>query len=88
MIRAALLFAILSATPWEVPAAALKGLKNPVAPKQLAASIERGRTLYAKECAGCHGPAGKDHNFCRRTDTGSAGFNRIFLLQTNSGGNI
>ena len=59
MIRAALLFAILSATPWEVPAAALKGLKNPVAPKQLAASIERGRTLYAKECAGCHGPAGK-----------------------------
>ena len=59
MIRSALVLALLSSTPWDVPPAALKGLKNPVAPKQLAASIERGRTLYAKECASCHGPAGK-----------------------------
>ena len=55
----ALLFLCLSATPWDVPPAAIKGLKNPVAPKQLAASLERARPLYTKECAGCHGPAGK-----------------------------
>lgn len=32
-------------------------LKNPVAPN--AASIAAGRTLYDKQCAGCHGETGK-----------------------------
>lgn len=47
------------AEPWTVPASALKGLKNPVAAKDKAASVERGKALFAKECAGCHGETGK-----------------------------
>jgi mono/diheme cytochrome c family protein len=44
---------------WTVAPAALKDLKNPVAAADLPASIERGRALYGKECASCHGPQGK-----------------------------
>ncbi len=47
------------AEPWLVPPAALKGLKNPVAASARPASVERGRALYVKECASCHGEQGK-----------------------------
>lgn len=58
MLRIPLLL-LLSSTPWIIPAAALKGLKNPVPAAQKEASVERGQALYLTECAGCHGPTGK-----------------------------
>ncbi len=51
--------ALADTAPWKIPPAALKGVKNPVAAKDKAASVERGKALYAKECAGCHGDTGK-----------------------------
>jgi mono/diheme cytochrome c family protein len=59
VLHSALLLALFTVTPWEVPPAAIQGLKNPVPAKLLAASLERGRALYAKECAGCHGAEGR-----------------------------
>ena len=54
-----LLALLLAAAPvWTIAPAALKDVKNPVAPADLAASVERGRALYGKECASCHGPKG------------------------------
>lgn len=44
--------------PWTAPPAALQGLRNPVAAAARPASVERGRALYAKECASCHGVKG------------------------------
>ena len=58
MLRLPLLL-LLSSTPWILPAADLKGLKNPVPAAQKKASIERGQALYVTECTGCHGPGGK-----------------------------
>lgn len=58
MLRFPLLL-LLAATPWLAPPEALEGLKNPVPAAQKKASLERGQALYAKECAGCHGPQGK-----------------------------
>ncbi len=51
--------ALADAPPWKVPAAALKGLKNPVTAAGKDASVQRGQTFFAKECAGCHGDGGK-----------------------------
>ena len=62
MIPSALRWTVLllaAATPWTVPPAALKDVKNPVAAADLPASIERGRALYGKECASCHGAKGQ-----------------------------
>lgn len=42
-------------TPWVVPAN-FKSMKNPVASND--ASIQAGKTLYAKTCAACHGKTG------------------------------
>lgn len=44
---------------WKVAPEALKGLKNPVTQAGMAASVERGRALYATHCASCHGATGK-----------------------------
>ncbi len=66
VIRSALaLFALSSLSvlaepgPWIVEPAALKDVKNPIAASKRAASIERGRVLYVKECASCHGDQGR-----------------------------
>lgn len=59
MIRLTALFFLAAAPPWTIAPAALKDVKNPVSAAELPASIERGRGLYAKECASCHGAKGK-----------------------------
>jgi len=42
--------------PWEAPARAAKK-KNPVASSDV--SLTRGREIYVKECASCHGDQGR-----------------------------
>jgi len=44
--------------PWTIPAAELKGLKNPIAKAALPASVERGAAIYKEQCASCHGDTG------------------------------
>jgi len=51
--------ALAEPQPWTIPAAELKGVKNPVAKAALPASVTRGAALFTKHCAGCHGDGGK-----------------------------
>lgn len=44
------------ADEWTAPARAAKK-KNPIAPE--AGSLEKGKAVYVKECASCHGDGGK-----------------------------
>lgn len=46
-------------TPWVIPAAELKGVKNPTTRAELKASIARGEGVYKAECASCHGDTGQ-----------------------------
>lgn len=56
-----LIGASLHAAPstWKVSPLKAGKAKNPIAPEGRAASAEEGRVLYDKECASCHGKAGK-----------------------------
>jgi high-affinity iron transporter len=44
--------------PWVIPAAELKGVKNPVVRAALPGSVKKGAAIYKAECASCHGDAG------------------------------
>ena len=46
-------------TPWVIPAAELKGVKNPTSKTELPASITKGAAIYKAECASCHGDTGQ-----------------------------
>jgi mono/diheme cytochrome c family protein len=46
-------------TPWVIPAAELKGVKNPTSKAELAGSLTRGAAVYKAECASCHGDTGQ-----------------------------
>lgn len=53
------LSAFAAAPPWKVPPAELKGVANPVAKAERAASAARGADLYKVHCSSCHGDLGK-----------------------------
>ncbi len=54
-----LITAAFAVAAWSVDAKDLKGLTNPVPAKDRAASAERGKKIYAAQCARCHGASGK-----------------------------
>ncbi len=48
-----------AAEPWIVSTESQKKIKNPVSKSQVSAAALRGKVVYDKECASCHGEAGK-----------------------------
>ena len=62
-IMTAILVAIAAgataAEPWTVDNTEADKVKNPVVTKQRGASAERGKVIYLRDCATCHGSDGK-----------------------------